>query len=580
MNTAMAAWDGFWNAVHFLRPDWLWALLALPVGAALWMLRRRRGEVWKRNVDGHLLPYLLVPGTRRGWAGLLALLLGMMLAVLALAGPSWRQQAQPLFHSQQPLVIALDLSSSVLTGDLPPSRLLQARAKLATLLRERRGGDVALLAYAGDSFTVAPLTEDVANVALFLDALSPEVMPVDGKRGDRAIEAAVELLLQAGYRRGDILLLTDQADAHARSSAGAALQRGFHVSVLGLGTPSGGVYRDRQGRIEQARLDEAALRALAGVGGGRYARLTIDDADVRGLGVLEASRAQQGVEGKTSDGQVWLDDGYWLLPPLMLLALLGFRRRAAVASLLALGLWLPPSLPLRAAEPDGWWQRADQLQHQRIERGVLAYRQGDFAAAQQAFEGLGGDQAQYNLGNALARQGRYDEAIGAYDRALKLHPGMTDALANRAAVEAARKRQPPQARQARSEGRDGARSPSSSAEREPSAQAQTPQPDGSSLLGRQDHGKPPAQTAPPQIADAAKQRQADQAQQQRMQRALAQQDRAGATDPQVAAAAQTPQQREQRQAVEAWMQRVPDDPGSLLRSKFRLEYERRRQEGQ
>ncbi|MCR2346206.1 tetratricopeptide repeat protein, partial [Salmonella enterica] len=82
--------------------------------------------------------------------------------------------------------------------------------------------------------------------------------------------------------------------------------------------------------------------------------------------------------------------------------------------------------------------------HQRLSTGVDAYRKGDFKAAQQQFEGIDTDAGWYNLGNALARQGQYDAAIEAYDRALKKHPGMADAVANRAAVDAARKRRPPQ----------------------------------------------------------------------------------------------------------------------------------------
>lgn len=86
------------------------------------------------------------------------------------------------------------------------------------------------------------------------------------------------------------------------------------------------------------------------------------------------------------------------------------------------------------------WKRADQLQHQRLADGVQAYRAGDFATARKQFEGIDSDAGWYNLANTLARQGSYDEAIAAYDRALALHPGMADAVANRAVVDAARKR--------------------------------------------------------------------------------------------------------------------------------------------
>src|SRR5690606_9241748 len=147
------------HAVHWARPQLLWALLALPL-ILLWSWRRRRDRRrWQRVVDAHLLPHLLVAGSGGARSVPWALLLGWTLAVLALAGPGWRQQAQPLLQPQSPLVLVLDLSTRITTTDLPPSRLLQARAKLASLLRQREGGQVALVVYADDAYTVAPLTD-------------------------------------------------------------------------------------------------------------------------------------------------------------------------------------------------------------------------------------------------------------------------------------------------------------------------------------------------------------------------------------------------------------------------------------
>src|SRR5690606_23264934 len=146
-----------------------------------------------------------------------------------------------------------------------------------------------------------------------------------------------------------------------------------------------------------------------------------------------------GTAATAGGGKAWRDEGYWLLIPLMALALLAFRRGAALV--LVGALWLPMMQPASAAGID-WWQRPDQAEHARVVRGADAYRQGDFAAAEQAFTGIETAEGWYNLGNALAKQQRYDDAIAAYDRALRARPGMPDAVANRAAVDAARKRPP------------------------------------------------------------------------------------------------------------------------------------------
>lgn len=578
-----------WNALHFVRPDALWALLALPLLVAIWWLRRRRSTVWRQTVDAHLLRHLLVGRDRRAWGGVILLLLGTAIAIVALAGPSWRQVAQPLWQTPSPLVVALDLSSRVTATDLPPSRLLQARAKLATLLRERKGGEVALLVYADDAYTVAPLTDDMANVALYLDALAPDVMPRDGQRADRALDTAVKLLQQSGARSGDILLLTDRADADAEQAAASARAQGFVVSVLGLGTPQGAAYRNGEGQIVPARLEEGTLRGVASRGGGRYARIASDDKDLVALDVLTPRVSAD--DSREGQGRTWRDEGFWLLPPLMLLALFAFRRRGLLVVLVMIAA-LPMAMPTSAHAAEGtWWQRADQLDQQRLSTGVDAYRKGDFKAAQQQFEGIDTDAGWYNLGNALARQGQYDAAIDAYDRALKAHPGMADAVANRAAVDAARKRKPPQSNDRNNGQKDGKKPPDKPDAGKNQGQGQGKDGDGSPPQdkGEQGQSPPPSSGDPkdgrsqgeksPQAADSQAQAEADAAQRERMQQAMQRQGKNDGTDRAQGQVSGTPQQREQQQAVEAWMRRVPDDPGSLLRAKFQLENERRKREG-
>lgn len=587
------------SSLHFLRPHWFWALLALPLLWALWRKRRQRQNVWRNQVDPHLLPHLLAPNDRSVRGAFVGMTLAYVLAVTALAGPSWRQEEQPLWRSSAPLVLALDLSSRIGAADLPPSRLLQARAKLARLLRDRTGGQVALVAYAGDAFTVTPLTDDPANVSLFLDDLSPDVMPLDGQRADRAIEWSVRLLKQGGYDTGDILVMTDRSDAAARDAAQAAAVQGFRVSVLGLGTPSGAAYRNAEGSIGHAARDDGSLRALASAGRGKYEVLSRDDGDLRALGVLNPQASEATTDGAA--GKTWRDEGYWLLLPLLLLSLFAFRRGGAAAALV-LCLGLPLSAPAHAAERD-WWQRPDQRQHEQIASGAEAYRKGDFAAAEKTFSDIDTATGWYNRGNALAKQGKYDEAISAYDKALGREPGMQDAVANRAAVEAARKRQQQGGQGQQGEGNEG------KDQKQKSGQDQSGQPpptDAEKNEGSkgdpQNTGSPPPSSSPPEPEqpkdektsdaptapqpdnpqDAKSQQAADAAQRERMRQAMAgkQGEEQNGQPPSKAVQSETAEERERRQALETWLRRVPDEPGGLLKSKFRLEHERRQREGQ
>ncbi|MDN5782497.1 MAG: VWA domain-containing protein, partial [Luteimonas sp.] len=508
---------------------------------------------------------------------------------------------QPLLQGEAPLVIALDLSCAMLASDLPPSRLLQARAKLATLLGQRSGGQVGLVVFADDAYTVAPLTRDAGNVALFLDSLTPDVMPVDGNHPGRGIEQSVRLLRQAGFTSGDILVIGSQGDAAARGAAADAKRAGYRVSVLGLGTPAGTAYRTAQGAIARTRLDAASLRALASAGGGRYETLSAGSGDLAALGVLDAHSAQPGAvaDGKAA---VWRDDGYWLLLPLMLLALFAFRRGGGLAVLL-LCACLPWHAALAADEGTAW-RRADQVRHEHMQAGADAYRRNDYAAAAQAWREVPGADAAYNRGNALARAGRYEDAIAAYDEALREQPGMADAQTNRKLVEAAMKRKPPPSKQPNGRGNqdkapdsgkpeDGKSNPDEDSGQQPPSpsgkgprDAQDKSDDGQPRDSGDGQQSPSPPQSPPKPDDAEAQRKADAEQRARMQQALQgepkQGERADDGQPQAGepAQAQSAAEREKQRANEAWLRRVPDDPGGLLRAKFQLEYERRQKTGE
>src|SRR5690606_36738553 len=147
------------------------------------------GGDWRDIIAPELLPHLLRGRHSRPGSGRWLLLgCGWLLAVLALAGPSWERLPQPVVQRDHAVVAILDLSLSMYAEDIPPSRLVRARHKLLSLLEQQREGLIGLVAYAGDAHVVAPLTDDRGTIANLIPALSPDIMPLPGSDAAAAVE--------------------------------------------------------------------------------------------------------------------------------------------------------------------------------------------------------------------------------------------------------------------------------------------------------------------------------------------------------------------------------------------------------
>lgn len=452
--------DAVLAELHFIRPLWFLALLALiPLLVLLWR-RGVGGSSWSRVVDAHLLPHLLangVGGSRRLPIALLAL--GWLVVVIALAGPVWQRLPQPVFSLTEQHVFVIDLSPSMDAADVAPSRLARARFELLDLLRASREGESALVAAGPEPFLVSPLSADSRTIAAQVPALATALIPVPGpRRLDLALQMAGALLERPGGASGDVILIGDGiGEGAARAAAIDAAQglaaAGHRVSVLAVGTdqgapvpkPGGGFVSDATGAIGIARLDSAGLRDLAAAGGGRYVGLDTAAADT--LALLAGNGIRPGGETAAAQGleaDQWREEGPWLLLLLIPVAALAFRRGWLLPALLV-ALFLPSRESLAL----GWgdlWQRPDQQGARALERGDHAvaaerfedpawraaarYRAGDFAGSLDDLSALEGPEAAYNRGNALARLGRLEAAMDAYRETLGQVPDHADARAN------------------------------------------------------------------------------------------------------------------------------------------------------
>ncbi len=579
---------------HWLRPEWLWAIPPV-IATAVLLARRQLGPGnWQKVVAPALLPFVLsdTPGgraDRRWWL----LGIGGVIAVLSLAGPAWQRIEQPVFRSDQALVVALDLSRSMDAQDVSPSRMMRARLKILDLLERRGSGQTALVVYSANAFTVTPLTTDADTIAALVNSLSTDIMPSRGSYPVAAINKGRQLLEQAGAGFGEILLITDGGSSPAAERTARDLKNiGYTLSVLGVGTLqgapiprlAGGFVTDRSGNIAVPKLEERSLRALAAAGGGQYATLTPDGRDLDLLLSGEVG-SRAATDGPQASDQ-WREEGPWLALLLLPLAALAFRRGWLLVVVIAV---LPMAEPVQASVWDDIWWTADQQGQRQLKQGnasdaaelfentdwqaVAQYSAGDYAASAAQFAEHGDVRNLYNLGNALARQGEFESAIDAYEQVLEIAADDADAAYNRDLLQQMVEQQ---RLQQQSEGDQQQGSSDQSG-------GDSEQSDGDSSADRQGAGGA-SQSDNDAVGRNASQREDQEATredlealQRELQRAREQADQEGDRSTQQLSQAEIDALRraqEQQQALEQWLRRIPNDPGGLLRNKFRYQYQR------
>ena len=592
------------ESFHFQQPEWFWVLI--PVLILLWLLRpsREQSSAWLKVCDARLLPYLLEkPANSRFYLPLWLLAAGGLLAIIALADPVWEQQQQPVFRNEAARVIVLDLSNSMLSPDLKPSRLVRARYKVADILQQNMDGQTGLVVFAGDAFTVSPLTHDVDTIQALLSPLEPALMPAQGSRVDLGLQQATGLMQQAGIPQGDILLITDGFDGQrAIDAARQAYQEGYRVSVLGVGTDAGapiptgrgGFLRDQQGEIVVPALEQTALRQLTAAGGGSYTAISSGANDIDFLLSKMSMQLGEGTEQTGMNTAMWRSTGPWLAVLLLPLAALAFRRGWLLALVILVGGTVSVPQPALALGWDDLWLRADQQAARALQagepeqaaqlardpalRGTAEYKAGNFDAALDAFAVQADVDAEYNQGNALAQLQRYEDAIAAYDRALEKQPDMADALHNRAEVERLLQQQEQQDEQ---QGESGENEDQQQGQQDQDAggeqqESQTAEQDSSdtqqadaAAAGEQQEDKDEASADDPQPSEEAE---GTGDEQMSEQQDTEQSENSGEEQ---ATAEADPLDSEEQRAAEQWLRRIPDDPGGLLRRKFLYQYKQR-----
>jgi Ca-activated chloride channel homolog len=427
--------------MSFARPDLLVFAVLVPalLALAVTLYARRRRRIAAAFSDAHLLQRLGGAALLRFPVRRLVLvaLAGACLAVAA-AGPRWGVRSAEGRALSLNVVIAADISRSMLAEDIEPNRLERARLLARRLLRELPGDRFGLVVFAGRAYTLSPLTVDHSALELYLDALDPEMVSQGGSSIAAALTQATDLVRGAAESGGDrvIVLLSDgealEDDEPIREALERTSRAGVRVMTVGFGTARGatiplideasgrvtGQRRDEYGEVVITRLDEQLLREIASRTGGSYVR--IDDGAALGRLVGELRGLQRG-QGESA---VRLEprERFALFAALGVLLLL-------LDVLLARRALLPrPPLPAQEEQPVS--RRVPRARAAAVvlvlaaglgfgigdlERGNRLYREGRYAEAVEAYQrvlesGRTTPEVHYNLGTALLALGRYQEA--------------------------------------------------------------------------------------------------------------------------------------------------------------------------
>ena len=592
--------DLFISQLHFIRPEWFFAFIPLLLITLVLLRVNKQGRSWTNIIDPKLLPHLLVgQSVKKSSINSLLVFIAGTLAIFALAGPAWEKRPQPVFKDKSALVLALDLSSSMDAADIKPSRLTRAKHKITDILKQRKLGQTALLVYAGSSFVVTPLTDDTATITSLLESLTTDIMPAQGTRTDKALLLASSLLKNADVRQGDILLVTDNIEKQAKRIF-TEVAKQHRISILAVATPqgapiplaSGGFLKDRQGNIIIPKLNTSNFRDFNNIGNGRFSTLTANDSDIKTIITL-FEQSQINTNNNSTKTKLiadsWYEQGPWLLLLILPFAALAFRR----GSLFVFVFFIiqQPQYVEASTFWDSLWKNANQRASEQLEnnnpeeaaktfnnkewKAASYYKNKQYQETIDTLQDIDTADAHYNSGNAYAKLGQIDKAIEEYKKSIKLNSKHEDAFYNKKLLENQKKQQKENNKQD-SKNNKNQKNKNQDKKGDDKKQSESENKDSSEDKGNKQsqdeqskQEEKSKESSEKNKQEEAKKREADKNKTEEEKAADKKENEKKANDKHA-----QQQKAKEQQATKQWLRRIPDDPGGLLRNKFKYQYKR------
>mgnify|MGYP002858153122 CR=1 FL=1 len=269
--------------VYLAQSQYLWLLLLIPLllvayAVQLRMRRRRIARLGNPELVKQLMPNA---STGKGWLKLSLLALAWFFFVIGLARPQLGARLREHESQGVEVMIALDVSNSMLAEDYSPNRLERSKLAISRLVDRLQGDRIGLVVFAGESFVQLPITADYVSAKVFLKSINTESVPIQGTDLASALMTSAGSFSTQSERSRAIILISDGEDheGDALDAARTIAGQGIRIYCIGVGSPQGkpipkdgSLMKDARGDIVVSRLDESILQEIAGIGGGKYVR--------------------------------------------------------------------------------------------------------------------------------------------------------------------------------------------------------------------------------------------------------------------------------------------------------------------
>ena len=433
-----------WKEFHFIRPLALYAFIPLLVIVLLLVIGNKERRRWKIVIAKHLRPFMFNRGS--SWAIVVPIIffvIGVSAMIIGLAGPTWKKKEIPGQKIQAVVLIALDLSKSMMTKDIQPNRIERAKFKINDFLDANPRARAGLIAFAGSAHPVLPFTSDYKIIKFHAQSLSNRIMPMQGTNTAVLLQQ-IDTLMKHVTAPSTVLLITDAIDNDEASLLSNWVNGSIHrLEILLVSTPNGAGIPGFPKVI--SRQDPSVIQNLSQNNKVTITPLTLDNSDVKAIAGRVSKKLYFESE-KKKDAKEWDDMGYLMIVPSLAITAFWFRKGWTIQWCVLLFSTLTlSSCGLKSKKPDWWYSKdyqgqllentgkyadaADRFEDDK-HKAVAYFKAGNYSAAADLFALDSAAAGAYNMGLALAKQGKYDAAENAFNKAVTLDPALKTAVSN------------------------------------------------------------------------------------------------------------------------------------------------------